>query len=78
MKTIPIDDHCATLNEIYSLASANRYPGQKQAILNRIQRALQDAGSIENHKGWRDYIPSFFDWRKPCQNQRIGESGSTI
>jgi len=60
MRTIPIDDHCAVLDELYTLAASKRYPGQKQAILNHIQRALADAGSVEQHKWWKDLVPTFF------------------
>lgn len=71
MKTIPIDDHCSVLNEIYTIAAADRFDGQKRNLLNRIERALSDAGHIEEHKPkWRDYIPSFFDWRKDDANPK--------
>ena len=62
MKKIPADDVAAWLDEIFTLAAAERYPGQKQALCNRILRALEDVGNIER-KQWIDIIPTFFGGR---------------
>lgn len=59
MRTIPLDDHCAVLDEIYHMALAPSVRPYSMKLIRRIERALADAGHIEDYKPKRQWLRFF-------------------
>jgi hypothetical protein len=59
MKTIPLDDHCALIDELYHLSFAPSGRPYSMRLIRRLERALADAGHIEEHKPFAKLLRFF-------------------
>lgn len=69
MKTIPISDQIKTLEDARRLALNSKGNPRSLPLIRFLDTAICDLKAKQGErKPLREYVPSFFDWRKPCQN----------